>query len=71
MDIGLIFGSEIYVEPERSTAIKLAITIAKKNDVVLIAGKGHEDYQILKDQTIYFDDREQARKALSLKTDFI
>ena len=64
---GIIFDSEIFVEPDRSIAIQLAIARAKKNDVVLIAGKGHEDYQILKDQTIYFDDREQARKALSLK----
>jgi len=64
---GLTFDSEIFVEPERSIAIQLAIAKAKKNDVVLIAGKGHEDYQILKDQTIYFDDREEARKALSLK----
>ena len=68
---GITIDSEISVEPERSIAIQLAIAKAKKNDVVLIAGKGHEDYQILKDQTIYFDDREQARKALSLKTDFI
>jgi UDP-N-acetylmuramoyl-L-alanyl-D-glutamate--2,6-diaminopimelate ligase len=68
---GMTFDSEIAVEPERSIAIQLAIAKAKKNDVVLIAGKGHEDYQILKDETIYFDDREQARKALSLKTNFI
>ena len=64
---GISLDSEILVEPERSIAIKIAIEKATKNDVVLIAGKGHEDYQILKDQTIYFDDREQARKALSLK----
>ena len=64
---GLNIDSRIVVEPERSLAIQLAIAKAKKNDVVLIAGKGHEDYQILKDQTIHFDDREQARKALSLK----
>ena len=68
---GITFDSEISVEPERSVAIQLAIEKAKKNDVVLIAGKGHEDYQILKDQTIFFDDREQARKALSLKANFI
>jgi UDP-N-acetylmuramoyl-L-alanyl-D-glutamate--2,6-diaminopimelate ligase len=68
---GITIDSEISVEPERSIAIQFAIAKAKKNDVVLIAGKGHEDYQILKDQTIYFDDREQARKALSLRTDFI
>ena len=62
---GLILDSKIFVEPERSLAIQLAIEKAKMNDVVLIAGKGHEDYQILKDQTIHFDDREQARKALN------
>ena len=67
IQIGISLDSEILVEPERSIAIQLAIAKATKNDVVLIAGKGHEDYQILKDQTIHFDDREQARKALSLK----
>ena len=67
---GITLESRIFVEQERSIAIQLAIAKAKKNDVVLIAGKGHEDYQILKDQTIYFDDREQARKALSLKNIF-
>ena len=64
IQIGISLDSEILVEPERSIAIKLAIEKATKDDVVLIAGKGHEDYQILKDQTIHFDDREQARKAL-------
>ena len=64
---GLNVDSRIVVEPERSLAIQHAIAKAKKNDVVLIAGKGHEDYQILKDQTIHFDDREQARKSLYLK----
>ena len=74
LGLGAILSSysvdEIFVEPERSIAIQFAIAKAKKNDVVLIAGKGHEDYQILKDQTIYFDDREQARKALSVKKTF-
>jgi len=64
---GISLDSEILVEPERSIAIQFAIAKAAKNDVVLIAGKGHEDYQILKNQTIHFDDREQARKALCLK----
>ncbi|MBW3041440.1 UDP-N-acetylmuramoyl-L-alanyl-D-glutamate--2,6-diaminopimelate ligase [Prochlorococcus marinus] len=62
--IGIAFDSEFSVEPDRSVAIQQAIAKADKNDVVLIAGKGHEDYQILQDQTIYFDDREQAKKAL-------
>lgn len=52
----------VIVEPDRGTAIGLLKTIADNNDVVLIAGKGHEDYQILKDKTIHFDDREEARK---------
>jgi len=64
---GITIDSEFSVEQDRSLAIQLAISKANNNDVVLIAGKGHEDYQILKDQTIYFDDREQARKALYLK----
>ena len=48
----------------RKDAIEHAIHIAEKNDLVLIAGKGHEDYQILGTQTIHFDDREVARSAL-------
>ncbi len=48
----------------RKEAIEHAIHLAGKNDLVLIAGKGHEDYQILGTQTIHFDDREIARSAL-------
>ncbi len=48
----------------RKTAIEHAIQLARKNDLVLIAGKGHEDYQILKAGSIHFDDREVARSAL-------
>lgn len=46
---------------DRRAAIEYAIKLAGKNDVVLIAGKGHETYQILKDKTIDFDDRQVAR----------
>lgn len=53
---------KVYVEPDRRTAISILKNIAKANDVVVLAGKGHEDYQILKDETIHFDDREEARK---------
>ena len=53
----------VFVEPDRGKAIAMLKNIAKENDVVLLAGKGHEDYQILKDETIHFDDREEVRKA--------
>ena len=55
----------VVVEPDRGEAIALLKTIANNNDVVILAGKGHEDYQILKDKTIHFDDREQARKVFA------
>lgn len=53
---------KVFVEADRGKAIELLKTICDKNDVVVIAGKGHETYQILKEKTIHFDDREQARK---------
>lgn len=56
----------VIVEPDRGAAIALLKTIANNNDVVLIAGKGHENYQILKDRTIHFDDREEARKVFEV-----
>ncbi|NEZ46375.1 UDP-N-acetylmuramoyl-L-alanyl-D-glutamate--2,6-diaminopimelate ligase [Clostridium niameyense] len=46
------------VVENRREAIKKAMEIAKENDVIVVAGKGHEDYQILKDKTIHFDERE-------------
>ena len=52
------------VEPDRSKAIKLSINMAQEGDTVLIAGKGHEDYQIFADKTIHFDDCEHARNAV-------
>jgi UDP-N-acetylmuramoyl-L-alanyl-D-glutamate--2,6-diaminopimelate ligase len=52
------------VDIDRASAIETAILNAKAGDGVLIAGKGHEDYQILGTEKIHFDDREQARLAL-------
>jgi UDP-N-acetylmuramoyl-L-alanyl-D-glutamate--2,6-diaminopimelate ligase len=52
------------VEPDRSTAIARAIREARPGDIVVVAGKGHETYQVLKDKTIHFDDREVARAVL-------
>lgn len=51
-------SSNYRVIVDRKEAIKTAISIAQKGDVVVIAGKGHETYQILKDRTIHFDERE-------------
>ena len=53
------------VEPDRAAAIRTAIELARPDDVVLIAGKGHEDYQIFADRTVHFDDREAAREVLA------
>ncbi len=53
-------GVQYTLEPDRATAIQLALRSAKPNDVVLIAGKGHEKEQILADRTIPFDDAEIA-----------
>lgn len=50
--------------PDRAQAIRTAILQAEPGDGVAIAGKGHEDYQILGTEKIHFDDREQAREAL-------
>jgi UDP-N-acetylmuramoyl-L-alanyl-D-glutamate--2,6-diaminopimelate ligase len=52
------------VEPDRAKAIHKAFEEARAGDLVLIAGKGHETYQIFADKTIHFDDRETAREAL-------
>lgn len=49
---------------DRRAAIFRAVELAQKDDIVVILGKGHEDYQILKDRTIHFDDREVAREAI-------
>ena len=52
------------IEPDRAAAIRKAMEEAHAGDFVLLAGKGHETYQIFADKTIHFDDREVAREAL-------
>jgi UDP-N-acetylmuramoyl-L-alanyl-D-glutamate--2,6-diaminopimelate ligase len=64
---GIDRSAGIEVIADRAAAIAHAISIARSGDGVLIAGKGHEDYQILGTEKIHFDDREQARFALSAK----
>lgn len=58
------FDTPNLIEPDREAAIRKAIQQASSGDIVLIAGKGHETYQIFKDRTIHFDDRETAREIL-------
>jgi UDP-N-acetylmuramoyl-L-alanyl-D-glutamate--2,6-diaminopimelate ligase len=52
------------IEPDREKAIGVALDEARAGDIVLLAGKGHENYQILADRTLEFDDRDVARRAL-------
>ncbi|MBI4644722.1 MAG: hypothetical protein HY743_13575, partial [Deltaproteobacteria bacterium] len=52
------------VIPERREAIRLAVELARPGDAVLVAGKGHENYQIRGNERLHFDDREEVREAL-------
>ena len=54
------------VEPDRRAAIALAVEVAREGDAVLLAGKGHEDYQIVGKERHPFSDRDEARKALGI-----
>jgi UDP-N-acetylmuramoyl-L-alanyl-D-glutamate--2,6-diaminopimelate ligase len=57
-----------YIKIEnRKEAIRLAIRTGRPGDIILVAGKGHEDYQILGDRRIPFDDRTEVRRALQKK----
>ncbi|RAQ40812.1 UDP-N-acetylmuramoyl-L-alanyl-D-glutamate--2,6-diaminopimelate ligase [Arthrospira sp. O9.13F] len=67
----ILAGIADHVKPivigDRAKAIRTAIDEAQPGDGVLIAGKGHEDYQIIGTEKVHFDDREQARDALTNK----
>ena len=56
----------IYIEPARQKAIEHAVKNAAANDIVVIAGKGHETTQMIGDETLPFDDAAVARLALRL-----
>ena len=61
---GLPAGTDHMVEANRALAIAAAIAEASSRDLVLVAGKGHEDYQILGTEKVHFDDREHSEQAL-------
>ena len=66
MKIALMLALAKYLA-DRGEAIRYAVMQAKKGDIVLIAGKGHEDYQIIGREKIPFDDRIEASDALAAK----
>lgn len=60
-------GAKIVVEPDRTKAIAKAISLAKADDVIILAGKGHENYQILAQGKIHYDEREIVAELLKEK----
>jgi UDP-N-acetylmuramoyl-L-alanyl-D-glutamate--2,6-diaminopimelate ligase len=61
---GFSEGYSPIIEPDRATAIKLGVALMEPEDILIIAGKGHEDYQIIGTEKFPFDDRAMARKAV-------
>jgi UDP-N-acetylmuramyl tripeptide synthase len=57
-------GKAFAAQPDRRRAIEAGIRAARPGDTVLIAGKGHETYQVIGQHTIHFDDREEAQRVL-------
>ena len=55
------------VELDRRAAVDRAVVDARPGDVIVLAGKGHEPYQIIGDVTHAFDDRDEARRALAIR----
>ncbi len=64
-DIQKGISKKHHVEPDREKAIKMAIDMAKPDDIILIAGKGHETYQEIKGERLPFDDEQVVRKYLN------
>jgi UDP-N-acetylmuramoyl-L-alanyl-D-glutamate--2,6-diaminopimelate ligase len=59
---GVMAGKVVYVEVDRRNAIHQALKLAREGDVVLIAGKGHENYQVVGEAKVHFDDREEVER---------
>ncbi|MGN1280814.1 MAG: UDP-N-acetylmuramoyl-L-alanyl-D-glutamate--2,6-diaminopimelate ligase [Succinivibrio sp.] len=69
MAAGVSLASNVVLIEDRQKAIEYAFSHASQKDCVVIAGKGHEDYQIFKDRTIHFSDREIACSLLGVECD--
>ena len=61
---GMEDAERFTVEPDRRSAIAAAIALARPGDAILVAGKGHEDYQLVGDEVLSFDDRVVAAEEL-------
>ncbi len=65
MEAGVEAGSRFLRIADRATAIRTAVMLSNAGDVILLAGKGHESYQIVGNEKLHFDDREEVRKAFA------
>jgi UDP-N-acetylmuramoyl-L-alanyl-D-glutamate--2,6-diaminopimelate ligase len=65
---GVAPGAAVETEPDRRRAIHRALDLASPADVVLVAGKGHETYQVMRDSTLHFDDREEIAQYPGLRS---
>ncbi|MBY0357806.1 MAG: UDP-N-acetylmuramoyl-L-alanyl-D-glutamate--2,6-diaminopimelate ligase [Candidatus Obscuribacterales bacterium] len=64
---GIKHMKNVQVEVDRAAAIKMAVEQASSEDIILVAGKGHENYQLVMNQVLSFDDRIEVQKALAAK----
>lgn len=64
---GVAAGAAVETEPDRRTAIRRGLDLAAPGDVVLVAGKGHETYQVMNETTLHFDDREEVEQYLGIR----
>ena len=67
MLVGVNEPNNAMTEHDRYKALELALASATADDIILLAGKGHEDYQVLENETIHYSDRESAQVLLGEK----